>query len=149
MAIAIPLAPARRPVRTTSAVRSVRTAVRTSPRVPTVRASPRVPTVRASRPSKQASQLTRRGRLVVLFGGVIALFSAMLMFGQIASATITNQGPATAVVVVQPGETLWSIAQSVAPSADPRETVSRIRDLNGMTSAVVIKGQSLIVPVIN
>ena len=144
MAIAIPLAPAssRRPIRTTSAHRSVRTPVRTTPQV---RASG------STRVSMQqpAAQLTRRGRLVVLLGGVIALFSAMLMFGSFANATLTNQGPATQIVVVQPGESLWSIAQTIAPNADPRATVSSIRDLNGMTSAVVVKGQSLIVPVFN
>ena len=98
---------------------------------------------------KPAAQLTRRGRLVVLLGGVIALFSAVVMFGSFANATLTSQGPATQIVVVQPGESLWSIAQTIAPGADPRETVSRIRDLNGMTSAVVVKGQSLIVPTFN
>lgn len=140
MAIAIPLAPVG--PRTTSAPRPVRSAVRTTPRAHSARP------MRSSKP-QQVSHLTRRGRLVVLFGGVIALFSAMLMFGSFANATLTNQGPATQVVVVQPGESLWSIAQAVAPSADPRETVGRIRDLNGMTSAVVVKGQSLIVPVSN
>ena len=144
MAIAIPLAPAssRRPIRTTSAHRSVRTPVRTTPQV------------RASRPArvsmhKPAAQLTRRGRKVVLLGGVIAPLSAMLMFGSFANATLTSQGPATQIVVVQPGESLWSIAQGIAPGADPRETVNSIRDLNGMTSAVVVKGQSLIVPAFN
>lgn len=102
------------------------------------------PNVSMQRP---AAQLTRRGRLVVLLGGVIALFSVMMVFGQLANATGENAGPATQVVVVQSGESLWSIAQAVAPGADPRETIARIRDLNGMTSAVVVKGQSIIVPV--
>ncbi|MDP2288888.1 MAG: LysM peptidoglycan-binding domain-containing protein [Actinomycetota bacterium] len=144
MAIAIPLAPAstRRPIRTTSARRSVRTPVRTTPQV-------RATSSAHVSMQKPAAQLTRRGRLVVLLGGVIALFSAMLMFGSFANATLTNQGPATQIVVVQPGESLWSIAQTIAPSADPRATISSIRDLNGMTSAVVVKGQSLIVPAFN
>ena len=77
------------------------------------------------------------------------MLSAVVMFGSFANATLTSQGPATQIVVVQPGESLWSIAQTIAPGADPRETVSRIRDLNGMTSAVVVKGQSLIVPTFN
>ena len=144
MAIALPLAPAssRRPIRTTSAPRSVRTPVRTTPQVRAARSA------RVSM-QKPAAQLTRRGRLVVLLGGVIALFSAVVMFGSFSNATLTSQGPATQIVVVQPGESLWSIAQTIAPGADPRETVSRIRDLNGMTSAVVVKGQSLIVPTFN
>jgi len=147
MAIALPLAPAspRRPIGTTSATRSVRTPARTTPQVRAHRSARMAkPNVSMQRP---AAQLTRRGRLVVLLGGVIALFSVMMVFGQLANATGENAGPATQVVVVQSGESLWSIAQAVAPGADPRETIARIRDLNGMTSAVVVKGQSIIVPV--
>ncbi len=57
--------------------------------------------------------------------------------------------PATASVVVQPGQTLWSVARQVAPGADVRETVARIKDLNGLSgpsSDVVVPGQQLVVP---
>lgn len=54
--------------------------------------------------------------------------------------------PATAVVVVQPGESVWSIARTLDPGADPRELVARIRELNSLASGVVVPGQSLVVP---
>lgn len=94
-------------------------------------------------------RLTRRGRAAVFLGSSMLLASVVVATGQLANAdggATRPTGPATAVVVVQPGETLWSIAQSVAPQADPRETVQRLRDLNGLVDAVVIPGQSIIVP---
>ena len=98
--------------------------------------------------NKQSLRLTRRGRLVVFFAVVIALFAAMMMFGSMANATATNAGPATATVVVQPGESLWSIAQTIAPNQDPRATIGDIKDLNGMNTAVVAVGQSIVVPIV-
>ncbi len=71
----------------------------------------------------------------------------VVLSGQItADAGSRTAGPATSVVVVQAGDSLWSIAQDVAPAADPRETIARIRDLNGMRNATVIPGQSVVVP---
>ena len=49
-------------------------------------------------------------------------------------------------VVVQQGETLWQIAQRIAPEADPRATVTAIRELNGLGGAPVVAGQTVIVP---
>jgi LysM repeat protein len=84
----------------------------------------------------------------VFFAVVVALFAAMMLFGSKAIATSTNAGPATATVVVQPGESLWSIAQTIAPDQDPRATINDIKDLNGMNTAVVAVGQSIVVPVV-
>jgi LysM repeat protein len=77
------------------------------------------------------------------------LASALLLLGAgrvAVQATSTSDGPATKSWVVQPGETLWSVAQHVEPGADPRETVLRIEQLNGLTSADVTVGQHLVVP---
>jgi LysM repeat protein len=54
---------------------------------------------------------------------------------------------ATGRVVVQPGESLWQLAQELAPQADPRSTVLRIRDLNHLSSDRVEAGQALVVPI--
>ena len=89
----------------------------------------------------------------MLFLAASATLAGMVIgSGQWAGAADTSgapagpAAPATAVVVVQPGDSLWSIAQTVAPGADPRETVLRLRELNGMASAVVVPGQSIVVP---
>lgn len=92
--------------------------------------------------------LTSRGRVVL---GLILTLMAILvwvLFGSgTADAAGSSSGPATSVVVVQPGENLWSIAQDVDPQGDPRDLVIRIREMNALGSQHVFPGQSLIVPV--
>jgi nucleoid-associated protein YgaU len=53
---------------------------------------------------------------------------------------------ATASVIVQPGDTLWSVAKSVAPQDDPRATIERIATLNNLDTRVLSPGQTLVVP---
>jgi len=50
---------------------------------------------------------------------------------------------APAQVVVAPGETLWSIAERVAPDRDPRTVVAGIQRLNDLPTADVRAGQTL------
>jgi nucleoid-associated protein YgaU len=93
-------------------------------------------------------RLTARGRALVLLTSVTFLVLALLASGRFAAlAGDTPDGrPATAVVVVQPGETLWQIARTIDPGADPRALVSSIRELNGLGAEPVVPGQSLVVP---
>ena len=106
----------------------------------------------ASATARQPLRLTRRGRAVLFLAASSLLTGVVIGSGQWAGASDASgpaaapAGPATSVVVVQPGESLWSIAQSVAPGADPREMVLRLRELNGMADAVVVPGQSIVVP---
>lgn len=46
-------------------------------------------------------------------------------------------------IVVQPGDTLWSIAKSTIPNKDPRDVIGAIRDRNQLSSATVYPGQVL------
>ncbi len=102
-------------------------------------------------PAKLASgpvRLTTRGRIVLATVASVLLSVMVVLSGQItADAGSASGGPALAAVVVQPGESLWSIASEVAPAADPRETIALIRDLNGMQGSTVVPGQSLVVPI--
>ena len=94
-------------------------------------------------------QLTRRGRIALLMAlTVLALVIGAVLqaAGAPAEAAPDGSGAVTRTVTVQPGETLWQIAREVRPNADPRETVARIQDLNGLTTATVWAGQPLIVP---
>jgi LysM repeat protein len=47
---------------------------------------------------------------------------------------------------VHQGDTLWSIADTVAPSQDPREYVALLVELNRLDSASLKPGQDLILP---
>lgn len=92
--------------------------------------------------------LTPRGRAVLaLVLASCAIFMWILFGSGTADASDSSSGPATSVVVVQPGENLWSIAQDVDPSGDPRDLVIRIREINALGSQHVYPGQSLIVPI--
>lgn len=48
-------------------------------------------------------------------------------------------------VVVQPGDTLWSIARVQVPDEDPRDVVGSMRELNQLDSADIFPGQVLTV----
>ena len=49
-------------------------------------------------------------------------------------------------VSIAPGQSLWQLAEQVAPQADPREVVADILSLNQLRSADVQPGQELAIP---
>jgi Tfp pilus assembly protein FimV len=48
--------------------------------------------------------------------------------------------------VVRAGDTLWGIAQRLAPGEDPRPLVDAIQAVNGVAAAGIVPGQTLVVP---
>ncbi|HEX9540026.1 MAG TPA: LysM peptidoglycan-binding domain-containing protein [Streptosporangiaceae bacterium] len=100
-------------------------------------------------------RLTRRGRRAVT-GFAAAIILAVVTAFWVAAATgaqAANHGVAPGTVyknmrpvVVQPGQTLWSIALRADPAADPRVVISRIMEFNAMSSDVVVPGERLWVP---
>ena len=104
--------------------------------------------VRSASPARSAVptvQLTRRGRLVVLAVLVVAGIGMMIglsgVFGSAAAGSAPSR-PATRTLVVQPGQTLWSIAAQVAPNADRRDTIARIVQLNALPNSGVSAGRA-------
>ncbi|WES65801.1 LysM peptidoglycan-binding domain-containing protein [Microbacter sp. GSS18] len=96
-------------------------------------------------------RLTARGRRVLAavaaLPAVVALSLAVIGGG----AAIANRdagAPAGSfqTVTVDPGDSLWSIAQEIAPAADPRDVVDAITRLNALDGAVLRAGQSLAIP---
>jgi len=91
--------------------------------------------------------LTSRGRLVI---GLVLTFFALLAWivlgGGTADASTDQPRPVSQLVVVQPGESLWSIATDIAPDQDPRAVIMRIREINDLGTQHVHPGQSLAVP---
>jgi hypothetical protein len=98
-------------------------------------------------------RLTRRGR-IVLIGIPLVLLAALLLslagfFNAPAKASdsVADLGATpTVTVTVQPGESLWGIAASVAPERDPRDVVADIVQLNNLPAGAVFPGQQLFVP---
>ncbi len=99
--------------------------------------------------SAPAVRLTRRGRtlLVLLLAGLLlAAFSLGSQATQAADLAADGTRPQLQQVTVQPGESLWSVAQRIAPGNDPREVVAQIRRLNDLSSSTILVGQHLLLP---
>lgn len=95
-------------------------------------------------------RLTVRGRRLLLALAAVPLaagigFAAISGGGAVASgddvATVTFQ-----TITVMPGDTLWSIAESVAPGADPRDVIGDISRLNLLQGGALQIGQELAIP---
>ncbi len=96
---------------------------------------------------RPAAHLTRRGRLMVVLGLVALLFAAFSL-GRAGTQAATTKEAAPAVVetVVQPGESLWTVARRIAPASDPREVVQKLRRLNHLPGSGLRAGQQLLLP---
>ena len=110
-------------------------------------ASPAGSCARAGR-RRTAVRFTRRAhRLAValaLCGGVLAGSLLGQLFPDGGGPGLRLAG--TTSVVVEPGDTLWSIASSVAADQDVRVVVDRIQELNGLQATEVVPGQVLLLP---
>lgn len=95
-------------------------------------------------------RLTRRGRavLVLLLAGLLL---AAISLGQqdTQAAGVVSEGAREPLptTTVQRGDSLWSVAQRIAPDNDPREVIAQIRRLNDLESASLQVGQLLVLPV--
>jgi hypothetical protein len=95
---------------------------------------------------KHSVRLTRRGRLVVVLGTLAAL----LTFGFGMSHAPSQAAGRTAkppTVTVSAGETLWTLAERIAPHVDPRLVVAQIERLNHLRSPQLFAGEQLVVPI--
>lgn len=100
------------------------------------------------RPTAPVTRLTRRGRLLVSLAVLLLAVSGGVLLTGGGAALAGTDRPAVShrQVTVQPGQTLWQIAERTAPGSDPRETVQRILDLNGLQTSEVQAGTALLLP---
>ena len=96
-------------------------------------------------------RLTRRGRVVVALAAALLVTMVSLLLAGVAQAT--NDGPSPraarenlAQVIVRPGQSLWSVAESADPDQDTRAVIQQIIDLNSLNGDSVFAGQQLWVP---
>jgi hypothetical protein len=92
-------------------------------------------------------RLTRRGRLVVFVLSLALCAAGSLAVTSSGAASGTAEHVPVQYVTVLPGDTLWTIANDVAPGADRRDTVAEIIELNALAGSSVRAGQRLAVPV--
>jgi hypothetical protein len=90
-------------------------------------------------------RLTRRGRIVVLAFFLLLTTVAGAFLATASRASDGAEGPAPTVVVEQ-YDTLWSIAERVAPDRAPRAVIWEIRRLNGIVDYTVRPGEVLTLP---
>lgn len=110
---------------------------------PVARTAPSAPTPRTR------LRLTRRGRFALAILVAAPLIAAAALFGPGALGAVAGTQGSDARfqhVTVVSGQSLWQIAESVAPTSDPRDVVAAIVDLNGLTSSVVVPGEQLAIP---
>ena len=96
-------------------------------------------------------RLTRRGRIVVAVAAALLVTIISLLAAGVAQATNHPPSPRVArqnlvQVVVRPGQTLWSVAESADPDQDTRVVVRQIADLNSLSGPTVQAGRQLWVP---
>ena len=96
-------------------------------------------------------RLTPRGRLLARLA-VIASLSILLLSGYAAMTGASAGSTETAIptpyvkVSVKPGDTLWSIAESIAPTGDRRSLVADIVEINRLTTPELQAGQKIYIP---
>jgi nucleoid-associated protein YgaU len=92
-------------------------------------------------------RLTRRARRLAV---VMALASGVAV-GSWLGPLVAGGGDGLRLagessVVVQPGDTLWSIASAVDGGGDVRAVIDEIQALNGLRGAELVPGQTLVLP---
>ncbi|WP_457205113.1 LysM peptidoglycan-binding domain-containing protein [Nocardioides sp. P5_C9_2] len=121
-----------------------------SPAFAPTRAARTARTVSPSGARQSSVRLTRRGRLVVLVAALALVLLAGFFLGSVAVGTDeAGQAPATEIVMVEPGQSLWSIASELTDGGDVRTTMREIERLNALDTVAISAGQKLRVPVSN
>jgi len=88
-------------------------------------------------------RLTRRGIAALALATVVLGAALLLLAWRSAPQQRSAAVSAPAVVSVQAGDTLWSIAQRIAPDRDPRDEVAELQSLNRIADGDVRPGQLL------
>ena len=93
-------------------------------------------------------RLTKRGRVVFTSLAAVPVVAGVMLLalnGGGATAT-SSSGAELEEVTVQAGQSLWSLAEDIAPGVDPRDVVSDILSVNQLPTGSVQAGQRLMLP---
>jgi Tfp pilus assembly protein FimV len=93
------------------------------------------------------TRLTRRGRVLVRALAIVLVVAVFLLVAPGLARGVGPDRPEPRVTyVVEPGDTLWSIARRVAPGQDPRPVVDGLIEANDLHGGLEA-GQELSIPV--
>jgi LysM repeat protein len=104
--------------------------------------------VNQSLQANPSGRLTRRGRLartIVVLSLAVVMVSGFAATSGANTAGSTSAEPSYSIVVVAPGETLWSVAAAYA-SGDVQGLINEIREVNNLKGYDLQAGQRLRVP---
>ena len=94
-------------------------------------------------------RLTQRGRGVLTFLAATPLVIAAFVFalnGGGATASLDGSTVPFEYVTVESGQSLWQLAEELAPQSDPRDVIAQLVQLNQLETADVYAGQELAIP---
>ncbi|WP_411700514.1 LysM peptidoglycan-binding domain-containing protein [Conyzicola sp.] len=93
-------------------------------------------------------RITKRGRAVLTtLAAIPVVAGVMLVALNGGGATATNSsGADLEEVTVQAGQSLWSLAEDIAPGVDPRDVINDILSVNQLETGSVQAGQRLMLP---
>ena len=93
-------------------------------------------------------RITKRGRTVLTTLAAVPVVAGVMLLalnGGGATAT-SSSGADLELVTVKAGQSLWSLAEDIAPGVDPRDVISDILSVNQLESGSVQAGQRLMLP---
>jgi nucleoid-associated protein YgaU len=100
------------------------------------------------RPRRRTSMAVRRRRTLLAAMALLVVVLALPLSGTGGHSHATGSALAGAngvtTYTVKPGDTLWTIAEQVAPTADPRPLVAQMAARIG--SETVVPGERIVVP---
>jgi hypothetical protein len=92
-------------------------------------------------------RITRRGRVVLAtLIALPVLVVSLFLAAPGAVAESTGNADSHDYVTVLAGDTLWTIAENIAPQSDPRDVIHAIMTLNQLSSAALTPGQEIAIP---
>ena len=101
------------------------------------------------RPVAPKLRLTKRGRAVLTTLAATPLVIAAFLFalnGGGATASLEGSNVPFEYVTVESGQTMWQLAEELAPQSDPRDVIAQLVQFNQLDGADIYAGQELAIP---
>ena len=115
-----------------------------APVAPRHRRVPRAATPRGLRASRATYRRRRLLASVLVLGAVVVMGEAGSALGGSPLATPERRPSSSNTVVVQQGDTLWSLVERAQPRADPRPIVDELSDAR--QGAPLVPGETIRLP---
>ena len=94
-------------------------------------------------------RLTKRGRAVLPPLAATPLVIAAFLFalnGGGATASLEGSTVPFEYVTVEPGQSMWQLAEEIAPQSDPRDVIAQLVQFNQLSGPDIYAGQELAIP---